>query len=116
MTDNEQLILNRQVLAQFLPNHEAIKAFETLFRHVYQTQTEQTDDISAFIASIKQPTASLGNIEVRLHELEQNVTSFRNAYSKLVNEIEELKQFANSKPNLDSLIKRIQSLELVIGV
>ncbi len=116
MATNEQLILNRQILAQFLPNQEAIKAFETLFKYVYQTQPEQIDDISTFIATIKQPSTSFGNIENRLLELEQRYSRLNSSLSNLNLAIEELKQMATSKPNLDALVKRIQNLELVIGV
>lgn len=113
---NEQLILNRQILAQFLPNHEAIKAFETLFKYVYQDQTGQIDDISTFLATIKQPSTSLGNIENRLLDLEQIQSRLNFSISKLNSDIEELKQLATNKPNLDTLVKRIQNLELIIGV
>lgn len=37
--------LNRQQLAQFLPNHEAIKAFEQLFQSVGQTLPATLDDV-----------------------------------------------------------------------
>lgn len=35
-----ELNLNRQQLSQFLPNHEAVKAFETLFTQVRETLPE----------------------------------------------------------------------------
>lgn len=41
------LRLNRQQLAQFLPNHEAIKAFEALFDNVQDAIPSSLDDVQA---------------------------------------------------------------------
>lgn len=54
MADNT-IRLNRQQLAQFLPSHEAIKAFEQLFSSVHESLPTATDDaqISADFAQQK---------------------------------------------------------------
>lgn len=41
------LKLNRQQLAQFLPNHEAIKAFEALFLNTYETIPTDLESVQA---------------------------------------------------------------------
>jgi len=41
------LRLNRQQLAQFLPNHEAIKAFEALFNNVQDSIPSSLDDVQS---------------------------------------------------------------------
>ena len=48
------LVLNRQQLAQFLPNHEAIKAFEQLFQNVAETIPSNQDDVMYQSAAAQQ--------------------------------------------------------------
>lgn len=112
----DQIILNRRQLSAFFSNPEAIKAFEQLFKYVAQTAPEQTEDISAIIASIKTPTSAIGNLAIRIELIEQQQRKINSANSDILNRIENLEQTVSKKSNTDDIYKRLQNLESLIGV
>ena len=90
----DQIILNRQQLSAFFTNPEAIKAFEQLFTHVAQIQTQTApeiyDDILAIIANIKTPTSQLSTIANRIELIEQQQRKINSANSDILNRLKNL--------------------------
>jgi hypothetical protein len=76
--------LNRQQLSQFLPTHEAVKAFESLFDYVATTAPEQTDDIFTLLAAVRQPGSNFTAIEHRLVEIEQQQRRIRDTQQQIM--------------------------------
>jgi chromosome segregation ATPase len=89
-------ILNRQQLAQFLPSHEAIKAFESLFKYVSQTAPEAADDITVLVNSFQSQNSRLSQFQNQIQELEQLI------------------QRANA--NNRDILNRLNNLETIVGV
>lgn len=109
-------ILNRQQLAQFLPSHEAIKAFESLFRYVSQTAPNIADDVSVIIAAIRNPSSSFKDFSNRLESLEQSVQRNANSNKEILRRLDELEQLIGKKSNDTDIVRRLQNLESIVGV
>lgn len=111
------LILNRQQLAQFLPSHEAIKAFESLFKYASQTAPEVADDLAVLVASFRSEGSKLSAFSDKVDSLEQSIQRLINSNKDLLNSLEEIKQIiARRSANEAELLKRIQNLEMIVGV
>lgn len=109
--------LNRQQLAQFLPTHEAIKAFENLFDYVNETAPQISDDIFALISSIRQPGSNFTQINSRLEEIEQQQRKIRSAQQELVDRLDAMEQQQRKSRDVpQDLLNRLQNLETLIGV
>lgn len=109
-------ILNRQQLSQFLPNHEAIKAFEALFKYVSSTAPEIVDDISSIIASMKTPAYAISDALNRIDAIEQQQRKLNSTYGDISNRLDFLEQTVSKKFNSDDVLKRLQNLESIIGI
>lgn len=113
---SDQPILNRQQLSQFLPTHEAIKAFEALFKYVAQTPPDLSNEILSLVAGLKTPSAALNNVSLRIEAIEQQQKKLNSSYSDILQRISNLEQLVSKKANNDDLIKRLQNLESIVGV
>lgn len=79
--------LNRQQLAQFLPTHEAIKAFESLFDYVAETAPQVTDDIYTLLASIRTPGSNFTAMNNRFEAIEQQQRRIRDTQQEILNRL-----------------------------
>ena len=86
----QKLKLNRQQLQQFLPNHEAIKAFESLFEYVNDTGPAAVDDLTAIIATLKNPGSAATMLAKRIDELEMRQTRLAANYNAILTRLNEL--------------------------
>lgn len=80
--------LSRQQLQSFLPNHEAIKAFEALFDYIGQTSPDNFDEILSLIGSARR----------------QNVDA-------LLKRLDNLDALVGRKTNLTDVNARLDALE-----
>ena len=108
--------LNRQQLAQFLPTHEAIKAFENLLDYVNQTAPEVTDDIFALLSSVRQPGSNFTRIDARLEEIEQQQRKIRSAQQDILDRLDAVEQQCKIRTTQQDILNRLQTLETMIGV
>lgn len=107
--------LSRQQLQQFLPNHEAIKAFESLFEYVTQTGPDTTGDIQSILATLAVPTVAINRIAARLDELEQKQAR-PTAYGDILARLEVLEQQVAKRAGNGDILQRLQNLESIVGV
>jgi len=87
------IILNRKILASFLPNHEAVKAFESIIRDVTETAPASIDELT-------------------LLSLQER----RGRENDLLARIEQLELLVCKSQSLKSIEDRLKNLELMIGV
>lgn len=107
---NQRIILDRQILAQFLPNERAIKAFESLFEIAVETTPDNLLELEALVAGVRNQSSNIKNLDARIAELEQirfgsNSTAIRNAAR-----IEELEQRQNKQVSLTDVNSSIDEL------
>jgi len=113
---SDVLPLNRKQLSEFLSSHEAIKAFEALFKYVSVTAPEVIDDVSAIIASFKTPNSQINNSNLRLEIIEQQIQRLITTNNNFAYRLETLEQQVQQKSNNDAILKRLQNLESLVGV
>lgn len=115
---DQPIILNRQILESFLPNYEAIKAFESLFRIVTQEIPEQNDDIEAVIASLKSSSTSIQNLQISIDVLEQNQQRTRSLLSDVAAALENIQvEMQNKNLRRETEIEqRLKNIETFIGI
>jgi len=89
----QRLNLTRDQLAAFLPDHQAVKAFENLFLDVNENIPSNNDEILALIGSGQQP---------RSDNLRRNVA--------------ELDQQQPQRQNLTQIEKRLAAIEAFLGI
>lgn len=112
---DQRLKLNRQQLQQFLPNHEAIKAFEALFEYAGQTGPDTSSDIQAILATLAVPTVAINRLAARIEELEQQVAK-RQSNADILARLEALEQQVAKRASNGDILQRIQNLETLVGV
>ena len=109
----QALILTRDQLAAFLPNHEAIKAFEKLFALVDENLPVSDSEIFALIAGIKRP--DVDSVRRLVDELMQ-VQGPRVNLDPLMKRVGDLEQLQPKRTDLTSLIRRIETIEAFLGL
>lgn len=88
------IILNRKILASFLPNQEAVKAFETLIKTVSVDTPASVDDL----------------------EMLSLITRSGNRENELSKRIEQLEQLIVRKDNLSEINQRLKNIETYLGI
>ena len=113
MPAKTNLNLTREQLALFLPNHEAIKAFEKLMLMVSEDLPISENDLAAIVAgiprvnveSIRQAVASLEAMQVQSPNLDP-----------LSKRLETLEQQPDKRPNLTAVETRLAAIEAYLGI
>lgn len=100
--------LDRQVLASFLPNHEAIVAFEKLLNFAIDTAPTQLEDLLVLVSSLKRVNGT--EINSRLAALEVPLTRSANV-AQLARQVAEQDQTPHSRVNLSDIYARLDALE-----
>lgn len=100
--------IGRDVLKQFLPNHEAIVAFEKLLNFMDDTAPTQLEEILVLVSSIKR--INTADINSRLASLEVPLSRGRNM-APVESSIAELASAPAQRANLTSIHARIDALE-----
>ena len=100
--------IGRDVLKQFLPNHETIVAFEKLLNFMDDVAPTQLEEILVLVNSIKRIntvdiTARLANLEVPLGRGRDQ--------TRVDSRISEAENQPNQRQNLTSIYARLDALE-----
>lgn len=105
--------LSRQQLQQFLPNHEAIKAFEALFDYMGQTSPDNFDELYALLGSGRRQNVDA--VLQRLDELEALVgrkTSLTDVNARL----DALEASVRRSDNLAPIRQRLDEIANFLGI
>jgi len=105
--------LSRQQLQQFLPNHEAIKAFEALFDYMGQTSPDNFDEIFSLIGSARRQNVDA--LLKRLDDLESAVgrkTSLADVNARL----DALEASIARSANLAPIRQRLEDIANFLGI
>jgi len=94
------IILNRKILASFLPNHEAVKAFEAVIRSVEDTTPASIDELTL----------------LTLQQRRGREDIITNKINDLLLIMENIQATLDRKQNTTLLEARIKALEEMIGV
>jgi len=99
--------IGRDVLKQFLPNHETIVAFEKLLKFMDDSPSD-FEELLALVSSIKR--VNVADISARLNSLE--VPTPRSGQdARLAARTAELEQMPLQSANLSSILQRLSALE-----
>ena len=128
------LMISRDVLQQFLPNHETIIAFENLLKFVGDTAPEQIDELIALISGIKRVNATdinsrlaalevpatrganLSGVNQRLGDLESLPTPKGVNLSSIYARLDALEAAQTRRDNLQPILSRIENIEKTLGI
>lgn len=128
------LMISRDVLQQFLPNHETIIAFENLLKFVGDTAPEQIDELIALISGIKRINATdinsrlaalevpatrganLSSVNQRLGDMESLPTPRGVNLSSIYARLDALEATQTRRDNLQPIIARIENIEKTLGI
>lgn len=105
-----KILLDRQVLSQFLPNERAIKAFESLFEMATETTPDSLIELEALVAGVRNQSSNVKNLDARIAELEQIRFGSSSAITRLAARIEELEQRQNKQVSLTDINSSIDEL------
>lgn len=100
--------IGRDILKQFLPNHETIVAFEKLLNFVDTTAPTQLEEILVLVSSIKR--INTADISARLAAMEVPLTRGRNI-APLEARLNEATVPTAQRPNLSNIYARLEALE-----
>lgn len=101
--------ISRDVLKQFLPNHETIVAFEKLLNFMDDTAPTQLEEILVLVSSIKR--VNVGEINSRLAAMEVPLSRGRNL-APIEAGLAEMSSTNNPRrENLSSILARLDALE-----
>lgn len=104
-----KILLDRQVLSEFLPNERAIKAFESLFELATETTPDSLIELEALIAGVRNQSSNIKNLDSRITELEQ-IRFGSSAIMRLAARVEELEQRQNKQVSLTDINSSIDEL------
>lgn len=93
--------ISRDILKQFLPNHEAIVAFEQIQRYIEDTSPEQIDQIVEQIGLISEQVTILDLLLSRLKNI--NATEINNRLDALDVPLSRGRNMAPIEARLDSI-------------
>ena len=128
------LMISRDVLQQFLPNHETIIAFENLLKFVGDTAPEQIDELIALISGIKRVNATdinsrlaalevpatrganLSGVNQRLSDMESLPTPRGVNLSSIYARLDALEAAQTRRDNLQPIIACIENIEKTLGI
>lgn len=102
--------IGRDVLKQFLPNHETIVAFERLLNFVDDTAPTELEEILVLVNSIKR--VNVADINSRLQAMEVPLSRGVNM-APVAARLDELSAAPAQRVNLSSIYARLDALEAV---
>lgn len=105
--------ISRDVLKQFLPNHETIVAFEKLLTFMDDTAPTQLEEILVLVSSIKR--VNVAEINSRLETMEVPLSRGRNM-SAIESRLDELNSMPARSENLRDIMTRIEKIETFLGI
>jgi hypothetical protein len=100
--------IGRDVLKQFLPNHETIVAFERLLNFVDDTAPTQLEEILVLVNSIKR--VNVADINSRLQAMEVPLSRGVNM-APVAARLDEIGATPAQRVNLSSIYARLDALE-----
>lgn len=100
--------IGRDILKQFLPNHETIVAFERLLDFVDTTAPSDIEVVLSLVSSVKR--VNTNNIDARLRELE-SPTARRSDNSRTEGRLGIVEGQTPRNVNLNSILARLDALE-----
>lgn len=100
--------IGRDVLKQFLPNHETIVAFERLLNFVDDTAPTQLEEILVLVNSIKR--VNVADINSRLQAMEVPLIRGANM-TPVAARLDEIGATPAQRVNLSSIYARLDALE-----
>lgn len=105
--------LSRQQLQQFLPNHEAIKAFEALFDYMGQTSPDNFDEIYALIGSSRRQ-----NVDATLKRLDdlEALVGRKTSLTDVNARLDALEASITRSVNLAPLQQRLDEIANFLGI
>ncbi|MES3022742.1 MAG: hypothetical protein V4857_14275 [Pseudomonadota bacterium] len=129
------LKLGRKTLAEFLPNHEAIIAFENILEFVGTVGPDALAELLLIVSSLKRvnvaeindrladiESASIrgraqspAGLEPRIADLEARSPRAPNL-SSITDRLDALEKMAARRENLTAILARIENLENITGV
>lgn len=102
--------IGRDILKQFLPNHETIVAFEKLLKFANETAPNEIEEILALVSSVKR--VNTGEINNRLAQLEIPLNRGRDpSQAQTDRRIAEIEVQLSPRANLSSIYARLDALE-----
>lgn len=118
--------LTRAQLARFLPDAEAIKAFESLFTVAGETTPAEILELSAAILELETSVLELSylanTLKSRIQESIRNLEEAESIQPRPANligievRLNELEMQLTRRSNDDALLRRIENLEQLVGV
>lgn len=102
----------RAQLAKFLPDAEAVRAFEKLFEVAGDTTPTDVLELSYLANTLR---ARISSAVQRMAEMENLQPKTANM-SGIENRLRELEMQASRRPSYDALLRRIEDLEKLVGV
>ena len=102
--------ISRDILKQFLPNHETIIAFENLLNFMDVTSPTQMEELLELVSGAKRINAT--DINNRIAALEVPMSRGRNT-SAIESSLSELGNAPAQRANLSSILTRLDDLELM---
>lgn len=103
---------SRAQLAKFLPDAEAIRAFEKLFEQAGDTTPTDVLELSYLANTLR---ARIPNDVQRLAEME-NIQPKQVNLNGIEIRLKELEMQITRRPSYDALLRRIEDLEKLVGV
>jgi len=104
---NENVVLNRKILASFLPNHEAVKAFESIIRAVTETAPASIDELT--LLSLQERRGRENDLSAKIEQLELTVAK-RQSSGDLEDRVKQLEMQVLQKQNLLIVIEILTHL------
>lgn len=107
------LPLNRNQLAQFLPDQQSIRAFEAMMNYVGETGPEGIDEILALLNGLRRNNTA--ELVARLDDNDAQPAQRVNL-SAVLARLDALEQLVARSGNLSAILNRIENLEKLTGV
>lgn len=114
MRDNKPSAPIRTELARVFKDQRTLRAFEQLFAIIPDELEDVTDVAELVFAAIGESRAANKRAEQRIERLEAELFSMRSMQNRQPDNQDALFP-ASNKPNTDTLLKRIEFLESLVG-
>lgn len=105
--------LSRQQLQSFLPNFEAIKAFEALFDYMAQAAPDNFDEIYSLIGSTRRQ-----NVDATIKRLEdlEALVGRKTSLTDVNARLDALESSLTRSANLGPILRRLENIETFLGI